>query len=99
MKAFVTSPSLSRPLIKAGAMPRYVAGFDSTSAMVRALSRFLHSQDFPGMGMNPLRKRSRRSSIRFRERRARYSTSIAVLARGSRRRRLGMFGQKCCPSG
>lgn len=53
MKAPVTSPSLSGPLIKAGAMPRYVAGFDSTSAMVRALSRFLHGQDFPGMGMNP----------------------------------------------
>lgn len=47
------TPSLNRAFVKTGAMPRYLAGFDSTSAMVRALSRFLKGQDFPGMGMAP----------------------------------------------
>ena len=31
---------------------RYVAGFDSSGAMLRALGRFLHGQDFPALG-NP----------------------------------------------
>lgn len=31
---------------------RYVAGFDSSGAMLRALARYLHGQDFPALG-NP----------------------------------------------
>ena len=31
---------------------RYVAGFDSSGAMLRALARFLHGRDFPALG-NP----------------------------------------------
>lgn len=31
----------------------YVADFDSTAAMVRALSRYLDGRDFPGLGMVP----------------------------------------------
>jgi hypothetical protein len=30
--------------------PRFIAAFDSTSAMVRALGNYLHGKDFPGLG-------------------------------------------------
>jgi hypothetical protein len=33
---------------------RYVAGFDSSGAMLRALARFLHGQDFPALGNSRL---------------------------------------------
>jgi hypothetical protein len=33
--------------------PHYIANFDSASAMVRALGRYLHGQDFPGLGVLP----------------------------------------------
>jgi hypothetical protein len=32
--------------------PWFVADFDSTSAMVRASARFLHGEDFPGLGLS-----------------------------------------------
>ena len=32
--------------------PDYLADFDSATGMVRALGRFLHGQDFPGLGVN-----------------------------------------------
>ena len=34
--------------------PRGIADFDSASAMVRALGRFLHGRDFPNLGMSLL---------------------------------------------
>lgn len=34
--------------------PGFVANFDSAAAMLRALARFLHGKDFPGLGMSPL---------------------------------------------
>jgi hypothetical protein len=33
--------------------PSYLADFDSASAMLVALARFLHGQDFPLMGAMP----------------------------------------------
>jgi hypothetical protein len=33
--------------------PGFIANFDSTAAMVRALRRFLHGRDFPGVGIHP----------------------------------------------
>jgi hypothetical protein len=33
--------------------PRYIADFDSTSAMARALGRYLQGNDFPGLGVLP----------------------------------------------
>ena len=33
--------------------PRYIADFDSTSAMARALGRYLQGKDFPGLGVLP----------------------------------------------
>lgn len=33
--------------------PGFVAGFDSASAMTRSLARFLHGQDFRGLGSEP----------------------------------------------
>ena len=33
--------------------PRYIANFDSASAMLRALGRFLEGKDFPGLGIQP----------------------------------------------
>src|SRR5438105_13267245 len=30
-----------------------IADFDSAAAMLRALGRFLHGKDFPGLGINP----------------------------------------------
>lgn len=33
--------------------PDYVAGFDSTSGMLRALGRYLHGRDYPVLGMMP----------------------------------------------
>ncbi|WP_175408207.1 hypothetical protein [Streptomyces sp. TRM64462] len=34
--------------------PRYLAGFDSAAAMVRATARYLSGRDFPALGFNPL---------------------------------------------
>ena len=31
----------------------YIASFDSSAAMLRALARFLHGKDFPGLGITP----------------------------------------------
>lgn len=33
--------------------PQFVANFDSTTAMHRALSSYLHGRDFPGIGIHP----------------------------------------------
>jgi hypothetical protein len=33
--------------------PRFIADFDSTSAMARALGSYLHGNDFPGLGVRP----------------------------------------------
>jgi hypothetical protein len=33
--------------------PHYIADFDSTSAMSRALGRYLQGNDFPGLGVLP----------------------------------------------
>lgn len=33
--------------------PRYIANFDSASAMLRGLARYLHGKDFPGLGIAP----------------------------------------------
>jgi hypothetical protein len=33
--------------------PWFIADFDSASAMVQATARFLHSQDFRGLGLSP----------------------------------------------
>jgi hypothetical protein len=35
------------------ASPRYIADFDSASAMLRALSACLHGEDFADLGMSP----------------------------------------------
>lgn len=31
--------------------PRAVADFDSATGMLRAVARYLHGQDFPGLGL------------------------------------------------
>jgi hypothetical protein len=36
-----------------GAKPRYLADFDSATAMLRALARYLHGRDFPLLGAMP----------------------------------------------
>ncbi|MBW3536566.1 MAG: hypothetical protein KY395_02180 [Actinobacteria bacterium] len=36
--------------------PKFIANFDSSTAMVRATARFLHGRDFPALGLSPLLK-------------------------------------------
>ncbi len=36
--------------------PKFVANFDSATAMVQATARFLHGKDFPALGLSPLLK-------------------------------------------
>jgi len=45
--------SLTSGLAMMGMAPPYIANFDSASAMLRATARYLHGQDFPGMGVQP----------------------------------------------
>lgn len=46
-----------------GSLP-YIADFDSASAMLRALARFLHGRDFPSLGMSwPVRGIERTSNL------------------------------------
>jgi hypothetical protein len=47
------SPSLNRLAGRLRVAPRYVANFDSMTAMLRATARYLRGKDFPGMGIVP----------------------------------------------
>ena len=46
------------------AATKAIAEFDSAAAMLRALGRFLHGEDFPGLGINRLQPRP--ASVRTR---------------------------------
>lgn len=53
MKAPGYSVSLNKLLAAQGIPPRYIANFDSATAMLKALANYLQGQEFPGSGMVP----------------------------------------------
>ncbi|MBI4497434.1 MAG: hypothetical protein HY689_06000 [Chloroflexi bacterium] len=53
MKTPVSNSTINLLLASQRIAPRYVASFDSASAMLRALGRFLRGHDFPVLGLFP----------------------------------------------
>lgn len=53
MKAPGYSPAVTSHSARTRTAPRFIANFDSASAMLRALGRYLRGKDFPRLGMLP----------------------------------------------
>jgi hypothetical protein len=51
MKTSLSSPWINARLGRLRMPPRYIATFDSATAMLLALARYLRGQDFPALGM------------------------------------------------